>query len=340
MASVRTASRVARPQTKKLIKQVVKAGVGILVLVAVARHVWLTWLDLRTKGELPRISVSWAVAAIGLYLVGLSLFGLYFVRVMRASDSPIGVFAGWRAYLISHLGKYVPGKALVVVMRVGLVMPSGARASTAAFATVYETLVMMAAGGFVAFAGLGFGARLTLPLGRWAPPAPVPLGLIGLVMGLAFLFVVHPGIFPRLSALIRQPFPDVGADALPRFTYRLLAEGLGLAIAGWVFLGLSQVAVIRSLSPAGLSSSLWWWPMAVASVALATVSGFVVPVSPGGLGVREWVLWTSLGAVIDKDLAVLASLGLRLVWVAGELLAGAALILVPAPAPIPDGAAT
>ena len=32
-----------------------------------------------------------------------------------------------RAYYIGHLGKYVPGKALVVVMRVALVVPAGVR---------------------------------------------------------------------------------------------------------------------------------------------------------------------------------------------------------------------
>jgi len=36
-----------------------------------------------------------------------------------------------RAYLIGHLGKYVPGKAMVVVLRVGLITPYGARAATA-----------------------------------------------------------------------------------------------------------------------------------------------------------------------------------------------------------------
>ena len=59
-----------------------------------------------------------------------------------------------RAYLVSHLGKYVPGKAMVVVMRAGLSMPYGARGATAAIATFYETLVMMAAGSLMA--ALGF----------------------------------------------------------------------------------------------------------------------------------------------------------------------------------------
>ena len=203
---------MARSRTKRWIKPIVKAAIGILVLVAVASHVWGVWNDLQAKGGPPRIEVLWVVAAVGCYLAGLTLFGLYFVRVMSVSSSPIGALAGWRAYLISHLGKYVPGKALVVVMRVGLVVPSGARAATAAFATVYETLVMMAAGGLVAFAGLPYRTKVTLSLPRWCAPAPVPLGWIGLALGLAFLIVVHPRTFPRLSALIRQPFPDLGAD--------------------------------------------------------------------------------------------------------------------------------
>ena len=65
--------------------------------------------------------------------------------------------------------------------------------------------------------------------------------------------------------------------------------------------------------------------MVIASVALATVAGFVVAVLPGGLGVREGVLMVALGPVFGQDLAVVAALALRLVWVAAELLAAAVL---------------
>ncbi len=81
--------------------------------------------------------------------------------------------------------------------------------------------------------------------------------------------------------------------------------------------------MIRGLAPDGLPPSSW--TLAIASVALATVAGFVVPISPGGLGVREWVLWTALASAIDRDLAVVAALVLRLAWVIGEVLAAARL---------------
>ena len=61
------------------------------------------------------------------------------------------------------------------------------------------------------------------------------MGVAGLAVGLAFLVTVHPRMFPKLSAIARQPFRDVGADALPRFSTRLLAEGLALAVVAlWI----------------------------------------------------------------------------------------------------------
>ena len=323
---------MSRARGYRWLKPVVKTIVGLLVLVAVARHVGKTWHDLRDRGGVPRFDALWIVAAIALYLVGLSLYGVYFVRVLDASPTPVSLFAGGRAYLISHLGKYVPGKALVVVMRIGLVSPVGVRASTAAFATIYETLVMMASGGFLAYLMLSKQASVPMVLWPGSSPIAVPLGWVGLLMGSGFLVLVAPRFLPRLTKMARKSVPAIDPESLPRLSGRLLAEGLAITSAGWMFLGLSQVAVIFAISRGGVPVASW--PAVIGSVALATVAGFVVPIAPGGLGVREWVLWTSLGSVLDKELAVLASLGLRLAWVAGEVLAAAILIAIrPAPRP-------
>ncbi|MBX6315002.1 MAG: hypothetical protein IRY99_19115, partial [Isosphaeraceae bacterium] len=323
---------MARPRWKSVLIPAVKLVLGALVLIAVGRHVVRTWHDLHTQGRALRIEVVGIVLGVALYVAGLGAFGTYFGRIVKAGPTPVSSAAALRAYIISHLGKYVPGKAMVVVLRVGLLAPWGARPATTAFAALYETLTMMAAGGLVAAAGFlveSVGAiPIPIPFGGGESVA-VPLPWLGLGLGLAFLTVVEPRVFPRLAAMARLPFPGIGSEALPRFSTRLLAEGLLWSLAGWVLWGLSQVAVLRALDPAGLP--LRAWPLAIASVALATVAGFVVPIAPGGLGVREWVLWTGLASVsaIDHDEAVVASLALRLTWVLGELLAAAALSVLP-----------
>ena len=315
-------------------KIAIKLTLTAVVLAFVGRHVARTWRDLLERGQTPRVDLFWISASVGLYLAGLVAFGVFFWRIMAQSATPTGSYPSVRAYLISHLGKYVPGKALVVVMRAGLVVPYGARPATAAFATLYETLLMMAAGGLVAAAGFALGSapliRVPIP-GTGGREVEAPMAWLSLGLGLVFLVVVWPSVFPRLAMLAKVPLPNVGPDALPRFSTALLVEGLAWSTFGWVLLGLSQVAVIRGLSPLGLAPNAW--PLAIASVALATVAGFVVPIAPGGLGVREWVLWTALASAIDGDLAVVSALMLRLAWVVGEVLVAAILFAIrPSPA--------
>ena len=302
-----------------------KLLLGLVVLWAVGHHIVRTWRDLRSHGAALRFDGRWIAAGAGLYVAGLSAFGLYFGRILKASPTPVGYFAALRAYLISHLGKYVPGKAMVVVMRAGLLTANGARPATAALATLYETLTMMAAGGLVAAVGFVLRPLPPLRLGSGQSVA-VPLLFLSVALGGAFWLLVEPRIFPRLSKVLTIPFPGVGPDALPHFSQRLLAEGVAWSCAGWILLGLSQVAVIQSVLPGGAPISSW--PLVVASVALATVAGFAVAIFPGGLVVREGVLMATLVPVVGSDLAVVSALALRLAWVLGEVAAAAALSVV------------
>ncbi|MFO0953471.1 MAG: hypothetical protein U0835_20435, partial [Isosphaeraceae bacterium] len=227
-------STPARPSWKRHAKLAVKTVVAVLVLAAVGRHVARTWADLHARGDSVRLDPAWAAAGGALYLLGLCAAGLFYARILKNSPSPVAAPAAVRAYLISHLGKYVPGKAMVVVMRVGLSTPFGARAATAGFATFYETLVMMAAGSIVAT----FGLAVTPGPASQQAWLLVAAGLAG-----AFLVVVHPRVFPRISRMVTTPFPGVGPEAQPAYSYRLLCEGLLLTFVAWTLLGLSQVAV-------------------------------------------------------------------------------------------------
>ena len=103
-------------------KPAIKAVLTVLVLAFVGRHVARTWRDLHDRGQSPRVDPAWVAASVGLYLAGLSAFGVFFWRVLEAGPTPTRFYPALRAYLISHLGKYVPGKAMVVVMRAGLVV--------------------------------------------------------------------------------------------------------------------------------------------------------------------------------------------------------------------------
>jgi glycosyltransferase 2 family protein len=322
---------MARPRLRRLAITAVKTAVAVVVVWAVGRHTLLAYGDLRSRSESIHFEPLWLGVSGVLYLAGLLACAVFYERILRSSAAPIGFLPAWRAYIVSHLGKYVPGKAMVVVLRSGMVVPFGGRASTAAIATFYETLVMMCAGGLVAAVGFASGSpkdtvEFTLwHWGRVALPVYRIAALAGLGLALAFLFIVLPAVFGRVAGLFTLPIPGVGLDALPRITGRLLCQGLFWSSGGWILLGLSQLAVIRSFDPVGADSltALGLAPVVIASVALATIAGFVVAVLPGGLGVREGVLMSALSPALGRDHAVVAALSLRLVWVAAELAAAA-----------------
>ncbi len=248
---------MARPRWKKMAITALKSAVALVVLWAVGRHVLRTWNDLRDRSISLHFEPGWLIGSGLLYLAGLSAFGRFYERILDASSTPVPLLPALRAYLVSHLGKYVPGKAMVVVIRTGMVVPFGARASTAAIATFYETLVMMAAGGLIAAVGFATAVgshplEINLPVwGRVECPVYRLAALAGLGSGLAFLVLVLPPVFARLAGLVSLPIPGVGPEAMPRLTGRLLVQGLLWSSAGWVLLGLSQIAVVRAFDPEG-----------------------------------------------------------------------------------------
>ena len=322
---------MAPGRAKRMTISALKLVIAVVVLWAVGRHVIRVMGDLREKGESLRFSPGWLAISGILYLMGLAACGVFYQRVLQASSGPIGLFAASRAYLISHLGKYVPGKAMVVVLRVGLSTPYGASATAATVATFYETLVMMAsgcliaAGGFALFSGPASVGVASPRWGRDVIPTEHLAWLVSLALGLGFLVVTAPPVFGRTARLIRKSLAGARPELLPRLSWRLMGEGLLLSGGGWILLGLSQLAVIWSFDEEARAASLSLVPLVTAGVAFATAAGFVVAVLPGGLGVREGVLMSVLAPALGADRSVVAALALRLVWVAAEVLAALAL---------------
>ena len=92
---------------------------------------------------------------------------------------------------------------------------------------------------------------------------------------------------------------------------------VALDAAGWVATGLGAWALARALgATAGLDAFLL-----LGAFALSWLLGVLVPLAPGGLGLREGSLILSLGAAIGAGPATALALALRLVSFAGELVA-------------------
>src|SRR5215471_17031560 len=93
--------------------------------------------------------VRWLLAAGVLYLVAYTVWGLYYVILLNNQGAHAPTGTGLRAYFVSQMGKYVPGKILVIVIRVGMLRGIGITRTAIGIAAMYESLVWVGAGALV-----------------------------------------------------------------------------------------------------------------------------------------------------------------------------------------------
>ena len=99
---------------------------AIVVAVCVAvSGTFRTAID-QLSGQPWQFKSLWLVVAGLFYLSGAMPMAWFWWRTFAALGQHPGWWTTLHAYFFGHLGKYVPGKALVVVIRVGLLRPRSA----------------------------------------------------------------------------------------------------------------------------------------------------------------------------------------------------------------------
>ena len=259
------------------------------------------------------IRPGWFVLAGVFYLLGMVPAALFWHRLLRVLGQNVSWPQAVRAYFIGHLGKYVPGKALVVVLRAGMVRGADVSAAIAAVTVFIETLTMMASGSAIAAALIAVQFR-----GQWLY-ALVAIGFM-LAAGLPTL----PPVFKRIIRLTKvgRLNPDAVAQ-LERIDYGTLVLGWLATGIGWFIMGLSLIAALRGI---GREEPGWidGLPLATTVVAVSIVAGFM-SFMPGGLVVRDLVMAQLITPRLGADAAVASAIVLRVVWLLAELAISAAL---------------
>ncbi|MCC6126344.1 MAG: flippase-like domain-containing protein [Pirellulales bacterium] len=299
-------------------KKVLLIAAKLLIVALVAWFVRGTLVSAwRQIGEHPlEIHPIWLLLSGLIYLVALLPAGWYWHHVLKTLGQEAGLGETLQAYYLGHLGKYVPGKAMVVILRTGLIRSHRVDTALAVVSVFYETLTMMAVGSFLAVGILAFrlqGERTML----WAS-----FGFM-LLAGLPTL----PPIFRQLlqvmqflkrkSSPLPSPLSPLSSPAR-NLTYQTVAIGWLSMLYTWTGMAASLWAVFRSC---GLEFGLIdHFPDYAAAVSLSVVVGFLSFI-PGGLVVRDMILAVLLVRLfqIDEAPAAVASGLLRLVWLVAEL---------------------
>lgn len=255
--------------------RVARVALGLVVLAFVARAVSRSWDDLASQ------PVAWTfrpLPALGSVAVVWLMYAVLIEawrRMLAGWGQQLGRMTATRIWILSSLGKYVPGKVWAIAGMALMAKEAGVAAWAATASAII--LQVLAIGSGAAVAGL-LGARAL----ETTRPDLLPWLWLGgaLALGGAGLLLV-PGRIGRLLALTRVAGPDAQTPGLEPLVVGLMANllaWLGYGMALWL-LALA-VLPVPALSP----------PLAIAAFAASYVAGFVVLIAPGGLVVREGLL--------------------------------------------------
>ena len=215
-----------------------------------------------------------------------------------------------RAHVLGHAGKYVPGKAMVVVMRVGAIAGPDVRAGVAAVAVFVETLLMMAVGGAI-------GGLLVFLL-----DVPVWIRLLAVVLAACASLPTLPPLFRWIISRLAKSRLGTGKgldDAM--IDGSLMLRGWAWMILMWIAIGTSFSLILQATPGTQIESfAMNDYLLATAAVAIAMVAGFL-SLLPGGAGIRELVLSTMLAPRFGLAPALVAAVVARLVFLGVELAA-------------------
>ncbi len=251
----------------------------------------------------------WLCIAGAIYFAGLVPMGIYWHYLIRCLGQDPRFAYTIRAYFIGHLGKYVPGKALAVVLRTAFLRGENVNATVVAVSVFIETFTMMSVG-----------AALATALIAWQFSEHGFLLLLSVVlMILAGIPTWPPFVRWSVRRLKVTNWNESLENLLRGYTWRVMLVGWLTELFGWAIIGLSLWAVLKAMPLETPLASPWTlWPRLTASVSLSMVAGFL-SLLPGGLGVREVVLDQLLKQPFGQIVAPLSAVLLRLAWMLTEL---------------------
>jgi glycosyltransferase 2 family protein len=250
------------------------AAVVWFAIAAVTRQ----WHDVRAAAVAIHPRWSLIAASCAVVLLTYALLIEVWRTVLRSWDArlPFGAAAG--IWLISNLGRYVPGKVWQLGSMAIMARDHGVSGVAAAGSALVVTLLNTVAG-FVVVALTGM--RLF--------EVNAPLITLALLLGAAVVFM--PWVLPRLGFLAARV---TGRHVqIPRMAGRALWVVLAACAAGWVMYGVAfRLFAVGVLGHAGGAVGVY-----VAVFTASYLAGFLALFAPGGLVVREALMAGALANV-------------------------------------------
>jgi hypothetical protein len=268
------------------------------------------WGAVRESAARAPIAWSW-VAIASVIVLGTYAALIQSWRMLLAgwgSALPFG--AAVRIWTIANLGRYLPGKVWSIGALGILAKREGVSGVAAAGAAILGTLLNIGAGfGIMALSG----TRVLGTINPWLQSVALAVSVC-FVVGTLLLPLILPPVLARVAAWRGLP---AQTTQLPAVT---LWKSTAINALSWAAYGIAFAAFAKGVAPSVIAAPAMFITIWTASY----LGGYISLFAPGGIGVREFVMSSSmvalgLASIGDATFLALASRAWLTVW---EILPG------------------
>ncbi|TWT42709.1 lysylphosphatidylglycerol synthase domain-containing protein [Botrimarina hoheduenensis] len=259
-----------------------------------------SWHALQAEGL--RIDPLLAIASGALLIAAQTPSAWFWRQCLRALGEPAPYRATAAAYLVSQIGKYIPGKAAAVAIRIDRMIGFNTRPAAIAACSFYETLTLMAVGCVIS------AVLLTLRMGSEQGSLPW--------IAAAFAVLCVAPTTPPLAKWLTRRLAKIDVERAPRgFTWLLMAEGGIASLAAWTLLAMSVCLAARAVGVDSVVAPADW----LLAATLPVVAGFL-SMLPGGVLVRDGLMLEVLAPTTGQAGALATAVATRIIWITAEVL--------------------
>ena len=271
-----------------------------VVLTAVSLFIW------RNIGQLlsVRFRFTWHYLLLSFLFV---LFGhtsnlLIWKGLACSFGVDAGLFHTGKAWFLSRLGRYVPGKVTLLLVRFDQYPGISKRSVALATGTEYISslasacIMVLVALTFAPYEGLGF------------------IRIIAGAMAFVMFIILYP---PFLKKIANWFFRIIRRDPLINEfpSYGVILKYVGAYLFPALMHGLGFFFLISAFYPLSFEHYL----TLTGTYYAAALVGLAAVFAPSGIGVREGVMFLILPAIMPKSVVIIGTIAIRLVNTLGEL---------------------
>ncbi len=309
-------------------KPIAKWGIAILVLLFLVLTIRKAYEDVllhREHLDFSAMDFRWLLLGVLAYAIGMFPAAIAWLQTLSSFGQKVPRWIGLHAYFIGHLGKYVPGKAMVIVLRVGRLAPLGIEIKPTVVAIFVETLTSVAVGSIIGCLFLFFAPEF--------PPGWMVL-LSAICIPCSLLFLLPHTFRAILAILAKSKIGRMPKSVSEAFTWTMMIRTCAWMALGWLIHGTAGWLVLCGIQSNPGLATFQAWAACVSAISLGAVVGFA-SMLPGGAVIRELVITWLLSSIVPQPIALFAAIAFRIANLIAEFLVVGILSLAKGKSPNP-----